>query len=144
MPATIPMVQSLVWYFVCSLNNYKSYSNVCTYTVSTSDQCANGDNEALLAPQIFLFAAQFISGIGQPLYSTLGISYMDDNIQKSKTPAFVSKYFTLNNGERMCCCIWKCLTSSRSMVSKFFDAATLMLCLALTPFYNSRITLRCK
>lgn len=62
------------------------------FTSPVSDQCANGSDAALWAPQIFLFTAQFISGIGQPLYSTLGISYMDDNIQKSKTPAFVSKY----------------------------------------------------
>lgn len=59
--------------------------------VNASNQCAEGSEAALWAPQIFLFTAQFISGIGQPLYSTLGISYMDDNIQKSKTPAFVSK-----------------------------------------------------
>lgn len=61
-------------------------------TVNVNGQCSNGDDAALWAPQIFLFTAQFISGIGQPLYSTLGISYMDDNIQKSKTPAFVSKW----------------------------------------------------
>ncbi|XP_022915464.1 solute carrier organic anion transporter family member 74D [Onthophagus taurus] len=41
-----------------------------------------------------LFTAQLISGIGSPLYYTLGISYMDDNIRKSKTPALISiSYF---------------------------------------------------
>lgn len=49
--------------------------------------------EGSYAPQIILFTAQLISGMGAPLYYTLGISYMDDNIKKSKTPALISKYF---------------------------------------------------
>lgn len=47
--------------------------------------------EANFAPQVVLFLAQIISGIGQPLYYTLGTSYMDDNIKKSKTATFISK-----------------------------------------------------
>lgn len=43
------------------------------------------------APQLLLFVAQFISGIGGSLYYTLGVSYMDDNTKKSKTPALLSK-----------------------------------------------------
>ncbi|XP_017774169.1 PREDICTED: solute carrier organic anion transporter family member 5A1-like [Nicrophorus vespilloides] len=42
------------------------------------------------APAIIFFLAQFISGIGAPLFYTLGVSYMDDNIKKSKTPALIS------------------------------------------------------
>ncbi|XP_052862967.1 solute carrier organic anion transporter family member 74D-like isoform X2 [Anopheles cruzii] len=50
--------------------------------------------EGNLAPQVVLFVAQFISGIGTSLFYTLGVSYMDDNIKKSKTPALVSvSYF---------------------------------------------------
>ncbi|XP_058065662.1 solute carrier organic anion transporter family member 74D isoform X1 [Anopheles bellator] len=50
--------------------------------------------EGNLAPQLVLFVAQFISGIGTSLFYTLGVSYMDDNIKKSKTPALVSvSYF---------------------------------------------------
>ncbi|XP_062708927.1 solute carrier organic anion transporter family member 74D-like [Aedes albopictus] len=50
--------------------------------------------EGNMAPQVVLFVAQFISGIGSSLYYTLGVSYMDDNIKKSKTPALVSvSYF---------------------------------------------------
>ncbi|XP_034650186.1 solute carrier organic anion transporter family member 74D-like [Drosophila subobscura] len=41
-------------------------------------------------PQIFLFGAQLISGVGQGLFYTLGIAYMDDNGTKSKTPAMLS------------------------------------------------------
>ncbi|XP_066158162.1 solute carrier organic anion transporter family member 74D-like isoform X1 [Euwallacea fornicatus] len=45
-------------------------------------------------PQLILFTAQFISGIGGSLYYTLGVSYMDDNIKRSKTPALFSfSYF---------------------------------------------------
>lgn len=43
-----------------------------------------------LMPQVLLFLAQLVAGIGQTLCSTLGISYMDDNIKKSKTPALMS------------------------------------------------------
>ncbi|KAG5683743.1 hypothetical protein PVAND_013008 [Polypedilum vanderplanki] len=46
-----------------------------------------------LMPQVLLFVAQLIAGIGQTLCSTLGISYMDDNIKKSKTPALMSISF---------------------------------------------------
>ncbi|XP_039480985.1 solute carrier organic anion transporter family member 74D isoform X1 [Drosophila santomea] len=41
-------------------------------------------------PQVFLFAAQLIAGVGQALFYTLGIAYMDDNASKSKTPAMLS------------------------------------------------------
>lgn len=43
-----------------------------------------------IAPQIIFFTAKFLSGIGGSLLFTLGVSYMDDNIQKSKTPALIS------------------------------------------------------
>jgi hypothetical protein len=44
--------------------------------------------------QVFFFVAQLVAGIGQSLKHTLGISYLDDNILKSKTPALISlSYF---------------------------------------------------
>lgn len=52
-------------------------------------ECVAGEGN--FAPQVVLFLAQFISGIGGSLYYTLGVSYMDDNIKKSKTPALLSK-----------------------------------------------------
>lgn len=48
-------------------------------------------SEGNYEPQVILFAAQFISGIGGSLYYTLGTSYMDDNTEKSKTPALLSE-----------------------------------------------------
>ncbi|XP_017867013.1 PREDICTED: solute carrier organic anion transporter family member 4A1 [Drosophila arizonae] len=55
-------------------------------------ECEVGEGN--FAPQVLLFVAQFISGIGGSLYYTLGVSYMDDNTKKSKTPALLSlSYF---------------------------------------------------
>ncbi|XP_051170811.1 solute carrier organic anion transporter family member 74D [Leptopilina boulardi] len=57
-----------------------------------NDSCTEEDGN--FTPQIILFLAQAISGVGGSLYYTLGVSYMDDNIQKSKTPALISfSYF---------------------------------------------------
>ncbi|XP_058831551.1 solute carrier organic anion transporter family member 74D-like isoform X2 [Topomyia yanbarensis] len=49
--------------------------------------------EANFAPQVILFIAQLISGVGSTMHYTLGVSYMDDNIKKSKSPALVSISF---------------------------------------------------
>lgn len=46
--------------------------------------------ESNWAPQILLFTGQLIAGIGQSLYYTLGVAYIDDNVKKSKTPALIS------------------------------------------------------
>ncbi|XP_043470258.1 solute carrier organic anion transporter family member 74D [Leptopilina heterotoma] len=51
------------------------------------------EEDGNFTPQIILFIAQAISGVGGSLYYTLGVSYMDDNIQKSKTPALISFSF---------------------------------------------------
>ncbi|XP_044742065.1 solute carrier organic anion transporter family member 74D [Chrysoperla carnea] len=70
--------------FLCQLNR-------------TSNECQANSLVPLennFAPQIILFIAQLISGVGGSLYHTLGVSYMDDNIKKSKTPALISiSYF---------------------------------------------------
>lgn len=55
------------------------------------DSYSCDDNAGTFAPQLILFCAQLISGIGGALYYTLGIAYMDDNIKKDKTPMLVSK-----------------------------------------------------
>ncbi|XP_058460413.1 solute carrier organic anion transporter family member 74D-like [Malaya genurostris] len=49
--------------------------------------------EGNFAPQVILFVAQLISGIGSTMHYNLGISYMDDNIKKSKSPALISVSF---------------------------------------------------
>lgn len=52
--------------------------------------------EVSIAPLAIWFAAQLISGIGGTLYYSLGYSYMDDNIKKSKSPVIISQYYFLN------------------------------------------------
>lgn len=65
-------------------------SFLCGSNYKNDSQCEEeGSN---YSPQLILFAAQFISGIGGSLYYTLGVSYMDDNIKRSKTPALFSKF----------------------------------------------------
>lgn len=62
---------------------------LCHSRNSTVPECEIEDGD--YAPQVILFVAQLISGIGGSLYYTLGISYMDDNIKKSKTPVLIGK-----------------------------------------------------
>lgn len=65
---------------------------LCLGTENRGKDCESEDGN--LAPQVLLFIAQLVSGMGGSLYYTLGVSYMDDNIQKSKTPALISfSYF---------------------------------------------------
>ncbi|XP_035719579.1 solute carrier organic anion transporter family member 74D-like [Vespa mandarinia] len=65
---------------------------LCLGKDGRGQECEDTDNN--FAPQVLLFIAQLVSGVGGSLYYTLGVSYMDDNIQKSKTPALISfSYF---------------------------------------------------
>ncbi|XP_017886610.1 solute carrier organic anion transporter family member 2A1 [Ceratina calcarata] len=65
---------------------------LCLAEENREKECDEADGN--FAPQVILFTAQLVSGVGGSLYYTLGVSYMDDNIQKSKTPALISfSYF---------------------------------------------------
>ncbi|XP_031830783.1 organic anion transporting polypeptide 58Dc [Nomia melanderi] len=65
---------------------------LCLGKENRENECEYADGN--FAPQVLLFIAQLVSGVGGSLYYTLGVSYMDDNIQKSKTPALISfSYF---------------------------------------------------
>lgn len=65
---------------------------LCLGKDNRETECEEADGN--FAPQVLLFIAQLVSGVGGSLYYTLGVSYMDDNIQKSKTPALISfSYF---------------------------------------------------
>ncbi|XP_023288345.1 solute carrier organic anion transporter family member 2A1-like [Orussus abietinus] len=75
-----------------SLTPDKHRKFLCRDDKNRDKECEEADGN--LAPQVLLFIAQLVSGIGGSLYYTLGVSYMDDNIQKSKTPALISfSYF---------------------------------------------------
>lgn len=60
-------------------------------SVTDADAIPCERDDGNMVTQICLFGAQLIAGIGQTLKHTLGISYLDDNIKKSKTPALLSK-----------------------------------------------------
>ncbi len=67
---------------------YLSYQNL---TVTEADAIPCQSDDGNIVAQVCFFGAQLIAGIGQTLKHTLGISYLDDNIKKSKTPALLSK-----------------------------------------------------
>lgn len=60
-------------------------------SVAEADAISCQRDDGNIVAQVCLFGAQLIAGIGQTLKHTLGISYLDDNIKKSKTPALLSK-----------------------------------------------------
>ncbi|XP_014230638.1 solute carrier organic anion transporter family member 2A1 isoform X1 [Trichogramma pretiosum] len=66
----------------------ESYKKALCTLERDDDDCieATGSHET----KYILFIAQFILGIGNSLFSTLGISYMDDNTQRAKTPIIIS------------------------------------------------------
>lgn len=53
-----------------------------------SQDCKNPDN---YMPQVILFVAQIIAGVGNGIYSSLNAAYLDDNVQKSKAPWVISE-----------------------------------------------------
>lgn len=56
-------------------------------------------SENSLLPVILVFVSQFILGIGNTLYYSLGNTYMDDNTKKKKTPMLLGSYYFLNNNK---------------------------------------------
>uniref|UniRef100_A0A336MHM0 Solute carrier organic anion transporter family member n=1 Tax=Culicoides sonorensis TaxID=179676 RepID=A0A336MHM0_CULSO len=44
-----------------------------------------------LAPQVLLFSAQVIFGIAESVYYVFGLSYLDDNVSRAKTPLMISE-----------------------------------------------------
>ncbi|XP_032590814.1 solute carrier organic anion transporter family member 74D isoform X2 [Drosophila grimshawi] len=55
-----------------------------------SEESTCMQENSIWGPQLILFGAQFILGIGQALFIVIGLAYMDDNTTKSKTPAMLS------------------------------------------------------
>lgn len=75
-------------------NGSEQLSNelLCTKADGKGADCIIGEGN--WAPQIILFVAQLISGIGQTLYYTLGTTYMDDNMLKKNSAKYLSiSYF---------------------------------------------------
>lgn len=65
---------------------------LCNLNAEGVAECDTGEDNWM--PQVLLFSGQLVAGIGQSLFYTIGVAYMDDNIKKSKTPALISfSYF---------------------------------------------------
>lgn len=47
-----------------------------------------------IVPLILVFLSQFILGIGNTLYFSLGQTYLDDNTKKTETPVLLGKIYT--------------------------------------------------
>lgn len=52
------------------------------------DDCENPEN---YMPQLILFIAQLVAGVGNAIYSSLNGAYLDDNVEKSKAPWVISE-----------------------------------------------------
>ncbi|XP_014290649.1 solute carrier organic anion transporter family member 74D [Halyomorpha halys] len=73
---------------------YGSHNNISEESREKELICQDGTNMKCdssdgndWGPTVTLFMAQLISGFGGSLFGTLGVSYMDDNTKKSKSPA---------------------------------------------------------
>lgn len=49
---------------------------------------AGGGGESYMGPVVLLFISQFMVGITISIFYTLGVTYLDDNINKKKTPMY--------------------------------------------------------
>lgn len=70
-----------------ALENQKTMCQVNGPAVRPED-CENPQN---YMPQVILFIAQLIAGVGNAIYSSLSTAYLDDNVQKSKAPWVISE-----------------------------------------------------
>lgn len=78
-----------------SLTKEYEHMHANSTTKITTDLCDKEGvgcvREGSLAPQAMFFVSQWLWGIGAPLYTNLGMAYMDDNIKRSRTPVLMSK-----------------------------------------------------
>ncbi|XP_049940041.1 solute carrier organic anion transporter family member 74D-like [Schistocerca serialis cubense] len=57
---------------------------------SDAESCGQRGGAASLAPAAILFLANALTGVGNSLYYTLGIAYMDDNARRSQSPILLA------------------------------------------------------
>lgn len=83
-------------------------TNRLCLTSRLDDEECDGKLETIL-PLILIFMSQFVLGIGNTLYFSLGQTYLDDNTKKKNTPILMGKYlkypmflkFILTNEQRI-------------------------------------------
>lgn len=57
---------------------------LCMSRSNVNETCEK--SEPYITPLILIFVSQFVLGIGNSLYYSLGQTYLDDNVKKTKTP----------------------------------------------------------
>lgn len=67
-------------------------SKLCKDTEKPPDDC---DEVFSYVPLILIFLSQFVLGIGNTLYYSLGQTYLDDNTKKRNTPLMLSYAFAM-------------------------------------------------
>ncbi|XP_069675275.1 solute carrier organic anion transporter family member 74D-like [Periplaneta americana] len=76
-----------------SVINEDSRAFVCRSEYQDEEDCSVGSFSSI--PSAIFIVSFFILGIGTSMYYTLGISYLDDNVRKNKTPFLLA--------------IWQCI-----------------------------------
>ena len=64
---------------------------MCTPGGSLPSDCNQGAGTTHSGARLFIFASQFIAGVGTTLFNTLGITYLDDNVKKKHSPMFLGR-----------------------------------------------------
>lgn len=73
--------------------NLKTNNNkLCHNTTIINDDC---DEEFSYIPLVLIFLSQFVLGIGNTLYYSLGPAYIDDNTKQHKTPLMMSYAYAM-------------------------------------------------
>lgn len=70
-----------------STNVPKRNNKLCLSVPQITDEC---DEVFSYLPLVLIFMSQFVLGIGNTLYYSLGQSYLDDNTHHGKTPLMLA------------------------------------------------------
>ncbi|XP_042216210.1 solute carrier organic anion transporter family member 74D-like isoform X2 [Homarus americanus] len=72
--------------FLSNLTNLKSKEELCLS--KPEDTCQGGQGGAYVGPIILLFIAQFFVGIAISIFFSVGVTYLDDNVNKKTYPIY--------------------------------------------------------
>lgn len=75
-----------------ALENQKKMCQLHAPPATPLDDCENPEN---YMPQVILFIAQLIAGVGNAIYCALSGAYLDDNVEKAKAPWVISEFNVL-------------------------------------------------
>lgn len=70
----------------------RATNRLCLSTAYTEEEC---DEIISIVPLILIFSSQFVLGIGNTLYYSLGQTYLDDNTKKTNIPLLLGYAFAL-------------------------------------------------